>query len=53
MAAHDAEFTAKKCRARMKFLFLKGKPVKEIYDDMSVTLGEKGPSYSTFKNWVA
>jgi transposase len=37
----------------MKFLFLKGKSAKEIYDDMSVTLGEKSPSYSTVKNWVA
>jgi hypothetical protein len=49
MPAHDVEFTTKECRARMKFLFLKGKTAKEIYYDMSVTLREKGPSYSTVK----
>jgi len=37
----------------MQFLFLKGKTAKEIYDDMSLTLGEKSPSYLTVKNWVA
>ena len=26
---------------------------KEIYDDMFVTLGDDGPSYSAVKNWVA
>ena len=42
----------KECRAVMQFLFLKGKTAKEIYD-MSITLGEKSPSYLTVKNWVA
>jgi transposase len=37
----------------MKYLFLKGKSAKKIYDDMSVTLGDKRPSYSTVKNWIA
>jgi hypothetical protein len=53
MAAPDAEFMTKESRVVMKFLLLKGKSAKEICDDMSVTLGEKGPSYSTVKNWVA
>jgi transposase len=33
--------------------FLKRNSTKIIYDDMSVTLGDKCPSYSTVKNWVA
>jgi hypothetical protein len=37
----------------MQFPFLKGKTAKEIYDDISLTLGEKSPSYLTVKNWVA
>jgi hypothetical protein len=36
----------------MKYLFLKGNSAKIIYDDMSVTLGDKCPSYPTVKNWV-
>jgi hypothetical protein len=36
----------------MKYLFLKGNSAKKIYD-MSVTLGNKYPSYSTVKNCVA
>jgi transposase len=35
----------------MKYLFLKGNWAKKIYNDMSVTLGDKHPS--TVKNWVA
>jgi hypothetical protein len=53
MVAHDVKFTTKEHRALMKFLFLKGKSAKEIYDDMSFTLDEKSPSYSTVKTWVA
>jgi histone-lysine N-methyltransferase SETMAR len=53
MAAPDVEFMTKECRGVMNFLFLKVKSAKEIYDDMSVTSGEKSPSYSTVKNWVA
>jgi transposase len=37
----------------MKFIFLNGNSAKEIYDYISVTLGDKRPSYSTVKNWVA
>jgi transposase len=53
MAGPDVEFSIKECRAVMKFLFLGGKITKEIYDNMSVTLGKKSPSYSTVKDWVA
>jgi transposase len=31
----------------------KGNAAKKIHDDMSVTLGDTHPSYSTDKNWVA
>jgi hypothetical protein len=37
----------------IKFLFLKGKKAKEIYDNMSVILDEKSTCYSTVKNWFA
>jgi len=40
-------------RAVIKYLFIKGMSTKEIYDDMFVTLGDDGPSYSAVKNWVA
>jgi hypothetical protein len=33
--------------------FLKGNSVKEIYDDTSVTFGDKRPSCSTAKNLIA
>jgi transposase len=53
MAQNNGDFTAKECRAVMKYLYLKGSSAKQIYDDMLVTLGDKRPSYSTVKNWVA
>ena len=43
----------KECTVMIKFLFLKGKRAKEIYDDISLRLGEKSSSNSTVKNWVA
>jgi hypothetical protein len=52
MAQNNGDFTAKECRAVMKYLFLKGNSAKNIYDDMSVTLGDKRPSYSMVKNCV-
>jgi hypothetical protein len=36
----------------MKYLFLEGNSAKKIYDVL-VTLGDKHPSYSTAKTWVA
>jgi transposase len=53
MVQNDGDFNAKGCRTVMKYLSLKGNSAKKIYDDMSVTLGDKLPSYPTVKNWVA
>jgi hypothetical protein len=53
MEAPNIKVMTKEGRAVMQFLFLKGKTAKEIYDDMSLTLVEKSPSYLTVKNWVA
>jgi transposase len=53
MVQSNGDFTAKECQAVMKYVFLKGNSAKKIYDDMSTTLGDKRPSYSTVKNWVA
>jgi hypothetical protein len=44
MAQANGYFIAKEWRAVMKYLFLKGNSAKEIYDDMSVTLGDKRSS---------
>jgi transposase len=52
MAQNNGDLTAKECRVVMKYHFLKGNSVKKIYY-MSVTLGDKHPSYSTVKNLVA
>lgn len=40
-------------RAVIKYLFKKKLTPKEIYDDMTSTLGESAPSYTTVKKWVA
>jgi hypothetical protein len=53
MAQNNGDFTAKECRAVMKYFFLKRKSAEIIYDNMSVILGEKRPSYSIVKNCVA
>jgi predicted HAD superfamily hydrolase len=53
MAQNNGDFTAKEFRAVMKYLFLKGNSAKKIYDNMSLTLDYKSPSYSTVKNLVA
>jgi hypothetical protein len=37
----------------IKYIYLKGNSAKNNYDNMLVTLGDKHPSYSIFKNWVA
>jgi transposase len=52
MGQNNGDFTAKECRAVMKYIFLTGNSAKQIYDGMSVTLGDKCSSYSTVKNWV-
>ncbi|XP_066439098.1 interferon regulatory factor 3-like isoform X1 [Eleutherodactylus coqui] len=53
MAESNAIFTVNESRGVVKFLFLQGKSVKDIHGDMSQTLGDQCPSYSTVKNWVA
>jgi hypothetical protein len=54
MAQNNGDFTARESPAVMKCLFLKENSAKKKnYDDLSVTLGDKCPSYSTVKNWVA
>jgi hypothetical protein len=54
MVQNNGDFIAKECRAVMKYLFLKGNSAKKkIYDDMSVTLDDKRPSYSSVKIWDA
>jgi hypothetical protein len=50
MVQNNGDFTAKGWQAVMKYLFLKRNLAKKIYDDMSITLGDKRPSYSTVKN---
>jgi hypothetical protein len=53
IAQSNGDFTAKECRGVMKYLLLRGKSAKKKYDDMSLTLGDKLPSYSTVNNWIA
>jgi hypothetical protein len=48
MAAHDVQFTAKECKPVKKFLFLKGKTPKEIYDEIR---GKKSLLFD--RNWVS
>jgi hypothetical protein len=52
MAQNNSYFTAKECRAVIKYLILKGHLANKMYN-MSVTLHEKRPSYCTVKNWVS
>lgn len=40
-------------RAVIKYLFKKGLTPKNIHNDMTETLGESAPSYTTVKKWVA
>jgi transposase len=53
MMQNDGDFTAKECQVVMKYIFLKGNSAKMIYIDISVTLYDKRPFYSTVKKWVA
>jgi len=41
MEAPNIKFTTKECRVVRQFPFLKEKTAKEIYDDISLTFGEK------------
>jgi transposase len=53
MEQNNEDFTAKECRGLIKYLFLQGNSAKKMYDDMSFSLCDKRPSYSTAKNLVA
>jgi len=53
MAEAQANFTSLELRAVMKFLFLQGNSAKNIHTEMSQTLAEKCPSYSTVKTWTS
>lgn len=53
MSSENVEISKIEYRSIIKYLCLKGLTGKEIYDDMSKTLGEVCPSYATVKNWVA
>jgi hypothetical protein len=53
MAQNNEDFTAKEYRVVMKYCFLKWNLTKENDDDVLLILGDKLPSYSTVKNWVA
>jgi hypothetical protein len=46
MVQNNGEFTANESWEVMKYIFLKGKVTKNMYDDMPVTLGDKCPSLS-------
>ncbi|XP_073413830.1 uncharacterized protein [Dendrobates tinctorius] len=52
MVESNAIFTTNESRGVIKFLCLQGKSVKDIHGDMSQTLVDQCPSYSTVKNWV-
>ncbi|KAF2887663.1 hypothetical protein ILUMI_18510 [Ignelater luminosus] len=52
MLGEDRNFSKTEYRLVIKYLSLKGLSEKEIYDDMSITLEDQCPSYSTIKNWV-
>jgi hypothetical protein len=53
MEQGNGDFIPKQCRAVMKYVHRKENSAKKIYDDMSVILGSKRPSYSTVENSVA
>ncbi|XP_069832276.1 histone-lysine N-methyltransferase SETMAR-like [Dendropsophus ebraccatus] len=53
MAEYKAISTANESSRLEQFLFLQGKSVSNIHDDMSQTLWNQYPLYSTVKNWVA
>jgi hypothetical protein len=49
----NGDFTAKECQVAMNCLLLKVNVGKNVYDNMSITLGDSSPFYFTAKNWVA
>ena len=53
MSGDARDFNNIETQAVIKFFFLQGKALKEIYAILSETLGEHAPSNATVKNWVA
>ena len=53
MSEKKLEFEKVELRSVIKYLFLKGLSGKEIFVDITDTLGDQCPSYATIKNWVA
>jgi hypothetical protein len=53
MAQKERDFTVKDCLEAINCLFINENSAKNIYDNLSVTLGEKRSSYCTVKHWVA
>jgi hypothetical protein len=52
LAQNRRDFTAKKCPAVVE-CFPKRELSQKMYDNISVKLSGKCPSYSTVKNWIA
>jgi hypothetical protein len=48
-----SDFNNIEMRAVVKFFFLQGKALKEIYAILTETLVEHAPSYATVINWMA
>ena len=53
MSSENVEISKIEYRSIIKSLSLKGLTGKEVYDEISKTVGEICPSYATVKNWVA
>jgi histone-lysine N-methyltransferase SETMAR len=53
MSSFSFKIEKNEYRAIIKYLFIKGKTAKEIFEDMSETLNEECPSNSTIKYWVS
>ena len=51
-ATPPEKFNVEQHRTIIKYLFLQGKGAKQIYAEMSQTMGDSGPSCATVKHWV-
>jgi len=53
MSSDALDFCNIETRTVIKYFFLQGKTLKEIFAILIETLGEQTPSYATVKIWVA
>lgn len=53
MAEHSVTFTKVEKRSVINYLFSKYMGAKEIFDELTQTMANDCPSYSTVKSWVA